>query len=230
MCVVVACYSVIGLGLFVPHAEAQRPDSRSDTYWWEVIEFLEEALIPGTDIDIQIGAGKQRFSPGEEVDIRFVTSHNCHVNLMFVSMEGEITFVLPNHDAPHVVLEGNRAYSLRHDFHLPLHASGVGWDVVNIFCTSSALSLFETDFAHEQFYTISPYDDDRLASLMRHLQHLQAQPWSGKSLVLLTGGVKCPFSHIGALSVRESDYEFFPPVSLKKRVEPPNGQVSDDDE
>jgi hypothetical protein len=77
-----------------------------------------------------------------------------------------------------------------------------------MFCSTEKSDLVDTDFKKEPFYTIEPYDGDRLKKLLEGLDRLKNYEWSGSSISIFIG------SSVRGLSLEDTgnSENFFPPI------------------
>jgi len=178
-----------------------------------------EYLTPGDSIEVRVGIEKDVYLVGEPIEIRFMASEACHITLMDIGaaskdmmttemVYGPISFLIPYYKLPEQKIEADRVYSTLYDFEMKLKvAHPIGYETVNLFCSPEPLHLFETDFTQEKIYTIQPDDTERLQQLLKQLERLVQQEWSGSSVSFL---IKDP--ELGTPKDLPKKFGAFPPM------------------
>lgn len=160
----------------------------SETYR-NVIKTLEE-LKPSDSMKIVIGTQKQSYEIGEAFEARFQADQACHIALMDISTNGDITFLAPSQYFQDTQIEAGRVYSTETDLGLKMKVSTPkGTEALNIFCTSKPFDFFETDLKKETVYTIPANDTARLKELQHRLEQLNDVEWTGSSVTFGIGMV-----------------------------------------
>lgn len=215
------CLIVLGLCsvLFLSVLEAQ--EDEEDLLYQQLMEKLER-LTPGETIEVKMGTEKEKYEVGDAFEIRFMTSKDCYVVLMDISSAqkeryGEITFLLPNSKFSNNMIEAGRVYSTLHDFGMNMTvAPPYGLEVINLFCSTEKVDLFETNFEQEPFYRIQYNDEERLKALVDRLDQLKQTEWSGSSVKVQIGTYRSVPSKSGAIPLigaTDTTGKFFPPIN-----------------
>ena len=204
--------------LFLSASGAQ--EGEENLLYQQLMEKLE-SLTPGEDIEVKMGTEKEQYEVGDPFEIRFQTNKDCYVVLMDISSAhkdtyGDITFLLPNSKFPDHKIEAGRVYSTLFDFGMNMTvAPPYGIEVINLFCSTKKVELFEADFEKESFYKIQYNDEGRLKVLSDRLDQLKQTEWSGNSVKVQIGiSRSMPRKH-GALPPIGSTGttgKFFPPI------------------
>jgi hypothetical protein len=204
--------------LFLSASGAQ--EGGENLLYQQLMEKLE-SLTPGEDIEVKMGTEKEQYEVGDLFEVRFQTNKDCYVVLMDISSAhkdtyGDITFLLPNSKFPENKIEAGRVYSTLYDFGMNMTvAPPYGLEVINLFCSTEKIDLFEADFEQESFYKIQYDDDERLTALSDRLDQLKQTEWSGNSVKVQIGiSRSMPRKH-GALPPIGSTGttgKFFPPI------------------
>ena len=158
----------------------------SETYR-NVIKTLEE-LKPSDSMKIVIGTQKQSYEIGESFEARFQSDQACHIALMDISTNGDITFLAPSQYFQKTQIEAGRVYSTETDMGLKMKVSTPkGTEALNIFCTKEPFDFFEADLTKEAVYTIPANDAARLKELQHRLAQLRDVEWTGSSVTFGIG-------------------------------------------
>ncbi len=152
-----------------------------------VMKTLEE-LKPSDSMKIVIGTQKQSYEIGESFEARFQSDQACHLALMDISTNGDITFLTPSQYFQDSQIEAGKVYSTETDLGLKMKVSTPkGTEALNIFCTKEPFDFFEADLKKETVYTIPANDTDRLKDLQHRLEQLNDVEWTGSSVTFGIG-------------------------------------------
>lgn len=178
----------------------------------QVLEKLD-TLTPGTTFEVRMGTEKDRYEFGDPFELRFWASQDCYAVLIDISRSQlettRMTFFLPNYQFPDNKIEGDVVYSTLYDFHLNITVGPPeGIDTIHMFCSTEKIDLFTADFTKEPFYTIEPYDEDRLKKLLESLERLKNYEWARSSVAVFIGSSGRSLS----LDSPETSGKFFPPI------------------
>ncbi|GAK53912.1 hypothetical protein U14_05187 [Candidatus Moduliflexus flocculans] len=158
----------------------------SETYN-TVMKTLEE-LKPSDTMKIVIGTQKKNYEIGESLEARFQADQPCHITLMDISTNGDISFLIPSQYFQHTGIEAQKTYSTDADLGLKIKVSmPKGTEALNIFCTREPFALFEADLKKEAVYTIPANDTARLEKLHSRLEELKGIEWAGSSVTFGIG-------------------------------------------
>jgi hypothetical protein len=227
-------FVVIGIlvSIVFPRFIAEAEDDFEPSGYDQVLNALE-SLTPGNTITVEMETEKGQYTTGEPIEMRFRVSANSYLILMHISSAGKITFLFPNARVPNTKVEGNRVYSTRSDFQIDLQGSSAsGAEILNLFCSPEPIKLFEAKLSEQKpYYTITSKDDKQLKTLLRRLEQLQKQTWSGNSVTVWMAEpaqkaesaveksapkaffMIVPRGAIPAGEVTGSTNKFFPPIS-----------------
>jgi hypothetical protein len=175
-------------------------ESKSILTYQQVLAKLE-SLAPGKTIEVRMGTEKEQYDLGEPFEIRFMASKESYIILMYISADGNITFLAPSRQIPpDTRIKGGQVYSTGSPSRLTskeeaLYDLGIrlmtappgGVETINLFCSTEKIDLFESDFNKEPFYTIVPNDETRLQELLNRLDQLKQYEWSGTSVKIRIG-------------------------------------------
>jgi hypothetical protein len=173
------------LRIVFPVLIATAEDDFEPSVYEQVLNTLER-LTPGNSITVEMETEKGQYTAGEPIEMRFRVSANSYLVLMRIAADGNITFLLPNARVPQLKVEGKRVYSTRSDFQIDLQGSSTsGAEILNLFCSPEPFNLFEAKLSEQKpYYTMTPKDDKQLKTLLRRLEQLQKQVWSGNSVTV----------------------------------------------
>jgi hypothetical protein len=173
------------LSIVFPLFVAEAEDDFAPSVYDQVLNTLER-LTPGNTITVEMETEKGQYTAGEPIEMRFRVSTSSYVVLMRIAADGNITFLLPNARFPQIKVEGKRVYSTRSDFQIDLQGSSTsGAEILNLFCSPEPITLFEAKLSEKRpYYTLTAKDDKPLQTLLRRLERLQQQSWSGNSVTV----------------------------------------------
>ena len=197
------------------YTTAEAEEETAPSLYSQVMDKLE-SLTPGETIDVSMGTEKEEYEIGESFEMRFEVSQDSYIILMHISSDGNITFITPSATVPAEKLEGERVYSTRYDFDLPLKVIGPGGiETINLFCSPDKIELFDIDF-DKVFSTVNVDDEEGLRKLLENLEQLEEIEWSGNSVSFLIKGARGQFSKRGGLippiGSTGTTGKFFPPI------------------
>jgi hypothetical protein len=92
-----------------------------------------------------------------------------------------------------------------------------GVEVLNIFCSTEKIDLFEINFEEDEpFYTVKHDNEEQLKALLDRLEQLEQSEWSGNSVKIQIGsGTRAVPRKYGALppiGATGTTGKFFPPI------------------
>jgi hypothetical protein len=208
--------------------EATNLDEYSSTYQ-QVIKKLE-GLTPGETIDVRMGTEKDMYKEGEPLEIRFLASEDSYITLMAISTDGSLLFLVPSRGIPDTRIKGGKVYSTGllaeptsgedpalYDFGMKIRvAPPQGIEVINLFCSTEKVELFEVDFEQEPVYEIKPDDEERLKALFDRLDQFETTEWAGTSVQIFINmrprpGVR-KFGALPPIGSTGTTGKFFPPI------------------
>jgi len=212
---VVSC--LFGFYTTVSHAE----ESQAEMLHEQLLKKLE-SLTPSDTIEVNMGTEKEEYFLGDPFEIRFQASKESYIMLMDISPDGSITFLAPSIQLPDNKFEAERIYSTLADLDLRIKiAEPVGYETINLFCSTEKIDLFDVDFEKEQFYIIKKTDETRLKDLIARLDQLEKVEWSGNSVKInikakgtrgTTVGPPQIFGALPPIGATGSTGKFFPPL------------------
>jgi len=163
----------------------------------QVLQTIEQ-LEAGKQIQVFLATGQDTYEVGEPFEARFAVSEESYVTLMRIATNGTLTFLTPNPQNPDGKIRANVVYSTgavqsadaeaqpAYDLGLKLFAEmPVGDEVLNLFCSTEALALFDADDMEDGLYIVRPDDEKRLQALLERLRMLDQTEWTGTSAAFL---------------------------------------------
>lgn len=163
----------------------------------QVLQTIEQ-LEAGEHIQVFLATEKDTYAVGEPFEARFAVSAESYVTLMRIATNGTLTFLTPNPQNPDGKIRANAVYSTgvvqnadmesqtAYDLGLKLFAEmPAGDEVLNLFCSTEALALFDADDMEDDLYIVRPDDEERLQALLERLHALNRTEWTGTSVAFL---------------------------------------------
>jgi hypothetical protein len=148
-----------------------------------VLETLER-LTPSEDITVEAAVNRDLYAFGEDFELRFRVSHHGYIHIMHISSRGIISFLGPFAGSSRSV-QAETIYSTVSDYDMRLRvAPPEGLEIFNVLYTQTPFSFFDDHTANDDgpLYVIMPGDEERLAALLKNLEHLEHVTWSGTSV------------------------------------------------